>query len=66
MAMHNKRLSHEEERPCILCHAPTKALVKGKVQQNVCCSACRDRLHNEFQQAVAHRRRMEGRREREE
>ena len=64
--MHNKRLSHEEEKPCFVCGDLTKALHKGKIQAFPRCSKCRERLHVEFQQATAARRRQEGRRGKEE
>lgn len=59
MAMHNKKLAHEEEKPCFLCGKPTKALNRGVLEAHPRCGGCKARLAEEFNKALTAQRKQD-------
>lgn len=59
MAMHNKRLAHDEEKGCYVCGKPTKVFMKGKKQEHPRCDPCVDRLAEEFTKALAQQKKQD-------
>lgn len=57
--MHNRKLPHEEERPCFICGTPTKALRMGKIENTPRCSGCRERLAEEHTKALYQQRKQD-------
>ena len=59
MSLHNRKLPHEEERPCFLCQTPTKALIKGQIDPHPRCPGCKSRLAEEHAKALAQQKRQD-------
>jgi hypothetical protein len=59
MSMHNRKLAHEEERPCYTCGVPTKALNRGVMEPHPRCAKCKARFAEEFTKAIQQQRKQD-------
>jgi len=59
MSMHNKRLAHDEKKPCFVCTAATQALNRGMMEAHPRCPECKGRLAEEFAKAIQQQRKQD-------